>query len=418
MGLLLLVSGKIRSGGLKSRLKAAASVGTWAVITSGLAAALLKRLIGRPRPRMEDIWGFVGPSLESDFHSFPSGHTSTSFALAVALARYFPGSGWLFYSLASLVGVSRVACGSHYPTDVLAGAALGLFAGNLLLKYAEKFFARKERQKFSFKEGPLEYSIYYDEEAALKTVIDGLDLLKGIRPHRRGEKKRDYGDLAKAAESRGFEVRIRPGRALLKGLRMPNHLKLYYTKPLERLSPVGLYPSKARKVVNATGFLSEKGISTPKVLAWGEAKRGLFLERSFILSEWLSSVPARDLLTGHAKEASSSLKKIAQGVASLHEAGAFHGDLNPGNVLLEGDKVFFIDLDRIKFRNKNRMGLRARDLGRLNEPGPDLPVGTFARLRFYAEYIKGNKRLESRKKAFLKKIKTYSVKKYKGWQTR
>jgi membrane-associated phospholipid phosphatase len=98
-----------------------------------LTAQALKHLIGRPRPRMTHGGGFqFGPSWETGLDSFPSGHAAASFAVAAVLARYFPRAGWLLYGAASVVALSRVARGSHFPTDVLAGVGLGLVAGYVI----------------------------------------------------------------------------------------------------------------------------------------------------------------------------------------------------------------------------------------------------------------------------------------------
>ena len=97
---------------------------------SGILVQIVKNLVGRPRPRMELPVHFLsGPNLDSDFHSFPSGHTATSFALAAVLAWRFPRFGWLFYLLAALVGYGRVLSGSHYLSDVIAGAFVGIMVG-------------------------------------------------------------------------------------------------------------------------------------------------------------------------------------------------------------------------------------------------------------------------------------------------
>lgn len=75
---------------------------------------------------------------ERIFHnSFPSGHTTTAFALAfwVFLLTYrtrYQGWGYGALLLAGLVGLSRVYRGVHYPSDVLAGAAVGVVWGALV----------------------------------------------------------------------------------------------------------------------------------------------------------------------------------------------------------------------------------------------------------------------------------------------
>ena len=113
------------------------AAGLAAVIGSGIIVQILKHLVGRARPRMTlPPWEHIGPSFDSDLHSFPSGHTTTSFALAAVLASRFPRQAWIFYLIAGLVGVGRVVGGSHYPSDVLAGAILGLVVGWVLVDMA------------------------------------------------------------------------------------------------------------------------------------------------------------------------------------------------------------------------------------------------------------------------------------------
>lgn len=69
-------------------------------------------------------------------HSFPSGHTATSFAAALVLARAVPRRAWLFYVLAAAIGFSRIYVGVHYPLDVLGGALVGLLVATALLLLA------------------------------------------------------------------------------------------------------------------------------------------------------------------------------------------------------------------------------------------------------------------------------------------
>lgn len=91
----------------------------------------LKNLIARPRP-FDMIEGLI-PLIERprDF-SFPSGHSASSFAAAVVFWKKFPRRGgfWMFF-LAALIGISRLYVGVHYPSDVLAGIALGVGLGYL-----------------------------------------------------------------------------------------------------------------------------------------------------------------------------------------------------------------------------------------------------------------------------------------------
>jgi membrane-associated phospholipid phosphatase len=103
---------------------------------SGLITQILKHSLSRPRPRIMDTTSWdIGPSLESGLDSFPSGHTSASFSVAMVFAYYFPKGRMLWFGLASFIALCRVIKGSHFPTDVLGGLLVGIGSG-LVLVYA------------------------------------------------------------------------------------------------------------------------------------------------------------------------------------------------------------------------------------------------------------------------------------------
>jgi undecaprenyl-diphosphatase len=64
-------------------------------------------------------------------HSFPSGHTASSFAAATALAFFYPRAAPVAYTLATGVGISRVHLGVHFPSDAAVGGAIGIGIGTL-----------------------------------------------------------------------------------------------------------------------------------------------------------------------------------------------------------------------------------------------------------------------------------------------
>ncbi len=105
----------------------AIAVGVSVLIAAALVLAI-KFTVRRGRPEGE--WGSIYRS--TDPHSFPSGHATRVFLIAVMITAF--GPGWLAILLvlwAPLVGLARVAMGVHYLSDVLAGALLGILFGAL-----------------------------------------------------------------------------------------------------------------------------------------------------------------------------------------------------------------------------------------------------------------------------------------------
>ena len=89
---------------------------------------LVKHAVDRARPPLADPT--LTPLVATpDSPSFPSGHTSTTFAAAAAIGLLHPRLRWPLYAVAAIVGVSRVYLGVHYTLDVLAGAVLGIVVG-------------------------------------------------------------------------------------------------------------------------------------------------------------------------------------------------------------------------------------------------------------------------------------------------
>ncbi len=98
-----------------------------AFVVSGIANSLLKDAFERERPSLV-VWTL--PQEPFRFASFPSGHTVTSFALAVFAALLLRDRrGMLLLVWAAGVAISRVYRGVHWPSDVLAAAALGTAVG-------------------------------------------------------------------------------------------------------------------------------------------------------------------------------------------------------------------------------------------------------------------------------------------------
>jgi membrane-associated phospholipid phosphatase len=115
---------------LAARLWSKAAIVLLAGIFSGLNAPL-KLIIGRIRPyhgvppfQLHPFkFGLV--NMEASF-SFPSGDASLAFAMAMSLSMTVPRLRPLWWTLAVIVAIERVAENAHYPSDVVAGAALGV----------------------------------------------------------------------------------------------------------------------------------------------------------------------------------------------------------------------------------------------------------------------------------------------------
>ena len=134
------VAGDRRATIAGARMLGSFLVATW--IKSGL-----KRLVSRTRPNVLLDEGRyevrpLGPD-EGPWHSFPSGHTAGSVAVARAVARVYSEARAPAYGAAAAIALIQLPRGAHYPSDVAAGVLIGLGAEAAIDGLARAFPARQ-----------------------------------------------------------------------------------------------------------------------------------------------------------------------------------------------------------------------------------------------------------------------------------
>jgi undecaprenyl-diphosphatase len=117
-----------------ARFRAVEAAG-FAVTTGIVIFHYVKRMFCRRRP--SDIephcWAKI---VTRDKFSFPSGHSTTAFAVAMALGSFYPEIRTLLLILAANVAISRVVIGMHFVSDVLAGSGMGALLGYVAFRFA------------------------------------------------------------------------------------------------------------------------------------------------------------------------------------------------------------------------------------------------------------------------------------------
>jgi membrane-associated phospholipid phosphatase len=117
-------------------------------LLSGLFAQVLKSFISEARPAYflanTNYPYFIEHVTLHNYHSFPSGHSASAFALAAVLSFSVTNKNYsiLFLLLAALVGYSRIYLGQHFMDDVFPGSFLGVVSAIICWMYFEKPFKK------------------------------------------------------------------------------------------------------------------------------------------------------------------------------------------------------------------------------------------------------------------------------------
>ena len=131
----------------------------YSFLLSGLVAQIFKNLCPSPRPRLffehSHILFFIDGVTLSNSSSFPSGHTTTAFAIATVLVLALKNAKWqlVILIIALGVGYSRIYLGQHFLGDVLAGIFIGTVSGLVCVWGVEnnkiKTFSLKKERKIN-----------------------------------------------------------------------------------------------------------------------------------------------------------------------------------------------------------------------------------------------------------------------------
>ena len=109
-----------------------------AVLSRGIITEAIRFFWQRSRPFVEQN---IAPLMEhSSSASFPSGHASFYFAVGTVLYFYNKKAGILFLLGSAVIGITRVAAGLHWQSDVIAGALVGIASGFLVVQLSRRFF--------------------------------------------------------------------------------------------------------------------------------------------------------------------------------------------------------------------------------------------------------------------------------------
>ena len=111
------------------------------VMLAVCSTGILKVLIGRSRPIIYEALHatvFIPGTFEHMFNSMPSGHTAASFAGLVMIGMLFPRIKWATWTLAIIIGLSRLYVGAHWASDVVFGAFIGMLCADIVKSVLKK----------------------------------------------------------------------------------------------------------------------------------------------------------------------------------------------------------------------------------------------------------------------------------------
>jgi len=108
-----------------------------AILAKEIFVDIIRQLFSRPRPFVENqIYLLIDHPITP---AFPSAHAAFYFAIAAIVYLYNKKAGLVFFLAAFLISIARVFSGVHWPSDILAGAAIGIFSALTVNRVAKQF---------------------------------------------------------------------------------------------------------------------------------------------------------------------------------------------------------------------------------------------------------------------------------------
>ena len=175
-----------------SKFKMASSLLFVSTLITGIITQSLKHLVGRPRPNHVSEADYLGINFfnfDSAFHSFPSGHTSTIFVVAIVLSFVLPKLKYFLLFLSFIVCISRVVVGAHYLSDIIGGIAVA-FIG---VKITIWIFQKLKKNEFVNKKIQFEPDLFFLSLIILLIIIifltigTSMDILLGELAYKNNE---------------------------------------------------------------------------------------------------------------------------------------------------------------------------------------------------------------------------------------